>query len=355
MKNILTAKVAVALVVATLLAGGAIFAGHGTFRTQLRVGVALSFIGDPIDIYLVSGDGSLTTPPLASGDNINFGTVLLDYWGAPPIPKLRIAVKNFSSLQQRVVVSGDLSGDLLPLFGLTAEEMAPAPGNAFVLKPTGLTGDMVMGWLGLALLPASGDNLPSLGTKQTTIIFSAAGFPDPMTTGDIDFEDPGLGQLCLFSNANPLRDEYLHSQGVTFSGDSAVNGLAVLHECSNLETSSHSTGDYFLAGSSIATMANGGVPWLPEVISFDHPVSEVWFFGCICGSDFGSYTLFLHGYDGPDATGSMIASDSRPTTKDWQLWKVTAPANSTFRSAVLTYTGDAHTLVVDDLGWRWAE
>ncbi len=116
MKNILTAKVAVALVVATLLAGGAIFAGHGTFRTQLRVGVALSFIGDPIDIYLVSGDGSLTTPPLASGDNINFGTVLLDYWGAPPIPKLRIAVKNFSSLQQRVVVSGDLSGDLLSPF-----------------------------------------------------------------------------------------------------------------------------------------------------------------------------------------------------------------------------------------------
>ena len=133
------------------------------------------------------------------------------------------------------------------------------------------------------------------------------------------------------------------------------HGLAVLHECSNLGgIASHGTGDYFLAGSSTATMASGGVPWLPEIITFVHPVSQVWFYGCSCGSA-TNYNLSLQGYDGPGATGAEIATESKLTSANWQLWKITAPGDSAFSSVKLSGPAGSHTLVMDDLEWRWVE
>ena len=102
-------------------------------------------------------------------------------------------------------------------------------------------------------------------------------------------------------------------------------------------------------------MANGGVPWLPEVVTFSQPVSEVSLFACSCGSIFGGYTLSIHGYDGPDGTGTEVANDSRLTTNDWQVWRIVAPTNVTIRSIVLSETGGAGTLVLDDLEWKRAE
>ena len=102
-------------------------------------------------------------------------------------------------------------------------------------------------------------------------------------------------------------------------------------------------------------MANGGVPWLPEVVTFSQPVSEVSLFACSCGSIFGGYTLSIHGYDGPDGTGTEVANDSRLTTNDWQVWRIVDPTNVTIRSIVLSETGGAGTLVLDDLEWKRAE
>ena len=116
-----------------------------------------------------------------------------------------------------------------------------------------------------------------------------------------------------------------HDLWYTYWGQ--VNGLAVLHECGNFEIGSHSTGDYFLAGRPTAEMANSGVSWLPEVITFTHPVTELSLYACGCRTSLG-YSLSLTGYAGPQATGAELANHSQLTTREWQLWTVEAPENA---------------------------
>ena len=121
-----------------------------------------------------------------------------------------------------------------------------------------------MGWLGLEFLDAT------TGSKSTTttIIFRATATVEPQLLTKIDFEDPSLGQLERFSDAMPLRNQYLQSHGVSFRGDTptSINGLAVLHKSSGFGIGSHGTGDYFFAGIDGGSMLNGGNPFLPEVI-----------------------------------------------------------------------------------------
>ena len=95
---------------------------------------------------------------------------------------------------------------------------------------------------------------------------------------------------------------------------------------------------------------------MPEVITFVYPVSELWLYACSCGSSF-SYTLILQGYEGPEATGVEIATASRPTTRSWEQWRITAPEGTAFRSVKLTASTNAGsaTLVLDDLEWDWVE
>ena len=351
MRYILTIKGGIALaVVVMLLAAAAIYAGHLVFDVNITGNVQLAIsTADPLEVYLVSPDDSLVL--LSGGDTINFGLATVDYWDTAPTPLKKVAVKNTANTPELVIVTGDLGDGILPLFGLTKASLKPAPDNEFRLEPAGMSGDMTTGWLGLKFLDLS------TGSKRTTIIFRATAITASPLLNKIDFENPSLGQPCRLSDVNPLRNEYLQSHGVEFHGDTptSLNGLAVLHECSNFGgITSHTTGDYFLAGIDGVQMLNGGNPFLPEVITFIHPVSEIWFYACSCGSSF-SYTLFLHGYDGPDATGTQIVSDSRLTTTDWQLWKVTAPENKAFRSVKLSGTVGARNLVVDDLEWKWAE
>ena len=323
-------------------------AGHAArtvsgLQTSTYVPLAIS-TGAPIQILL--GDGVTV---LASGDAVSFGTVEVDYWGTAPVPLTRLLVVDNSSTQQRVVVTGDMGDDILPVFGTSKTDLKKAPENEFILDPKGTTSDTMSGWLGLQFL-----NLAT-GETSTTIIFRARAVPASPLPTKIDFEDPGLGNLCAFADAIPLRNNYLQSHGVRFRGGTPASphGLAVLHECSKLGgITSHGTGDYFLAGSDTAKMANEGVPRLPEVVTFIHPVSEVWFYACSCGKA-GGYTLQLHGYEGPDATGAQIASDSRLTDQTWQLWKVTAPASNAFRSVKLSKDPITHNLVLDDLEWKW--
>ncbi len=345
MKNVLGIKGSMALaLIMVILTSGAIFAGHRIFDVDILGNIRFT-VSAQHPLQILSGDGQT---PIGSGDSLSFGTVQLDYWGTGRVPPQKVFIRNNSDTWERIIVTGDMGDGIVPLFGLTDTTLLPAPDNAFLLALKGATGDDVMGWLGLGLLA------PSSGSKQITITFSATDIAIPSLSTRIDFEDPAIGRRCSFNAASPLRDRYLKSHGVVFMGDTDVNGLAVLHECSNLEIQSHSPGEYFLAGNSSATMVDSGVPWLPEVITFSHPVYEVWLYACKCGSLFGNYVLSLHGYDEPNATGILIGSDSRATTSDWQQWKLTASLDRPIRSIKLTATGEGHILVVDDLEWKWA-
>ena len=169
----------------------------------------------------------------------------------------------------------------------------------------------------------------------------------------IDFEDHTLGELCQFDHALPLRDEYLETHGVSFSGDAQEDGLTVLHRCSNLGPGSHSTGDYFLVGNERATLSNGGIPRLPLTIDFSQDVTEVSLWAAH-GVKSQPFTLNIRGYDGPGSTGDEVVTVSQTTTPTWQRWTVAAPAGKAIRSLVVSKSPEGHSLIIDDLEWRWA-
>ena len=106
-------------------------------------------------------------------EQIDFGTAIVDLFGFSTRPTHKVVVKNHSSAVVMVEVTGDRSGDLLPLFGPTEVDLAPAPQNAFELQPTGQSGDMMMGWVGLELLT------PTSGARVTTITFRATATVPP--------------------------------------------------------------------------------------------------------------------------------------------------------------------------------
>ena len=342
--KLLTIKSGTGLAAAVLL-----LAAGGSYASQnlnpINSGTALLAFPANAPIEIFSGD---RTTLISSGDTIDFGTVELDYWGKGLTPTRVVYVRNTSTTPVEVEVTGDLQGGVLPLFGPSEETLKPWPHNGFELAPSGDTGDMVMGWLGLEFLDAT------TSSKSTTIIFRATATVEPHLLTKIDFEDPSLGQLERFSDAMPLRNQYLQSHGVSFRGDTptSINGLAVLHKSSGFGIGSHGTGDYFFAGIDGGSMLNGGNPFLPEAIDFVQGVTQVWLYGCSCGGP--AFTMTLEGYDGPGAAGSVLASESHSTSNSWQLWSISAPSGSSFRSVKLSHGGGAHTVVVDDLEWRWA-
>ncbi len=165
---ILTVKAVIALAVAAaLVAGAVVFATHVVFTTEIRGDVILDVsFADPLSVYLVSGDGSLEQ--LVSGDSIDFGVATVDFFGVGSTPSRQIAVKNSSSSLQQVIVTGDLSDGILPLFGPTTGDLHKGPENGFILPISGDAGDTINGYVGLSFLPPL-----TAGSKQTTIIFSA--------------------------------------------------------------------------------------------------------------------------------------------------------------------------------------
>ena len=169
MKRLLTIKGMIAVgVVALILAGSVAYAAHLVFNVNLTGSVQVSLSSDE-PIQLFSEDG---VTRINDGDVIDFGAAEVDFFGRGPVPlKGPFFVKNISNGPVRVVVSGDLRDDILPLFGPTPADLRPAPHNAFILPGPG-EGDTVEGYLGLRFLA------PSAGNKQTTITFSATEIGD---------------------------------------------------------------------------------------------------------------------------------------------------------------------------------
>jgi hypothetical protein len=340
---------AAALGVGAGLASAVLHAGHGASEVRISGRVALD-VSSADPLLILSGDGET---PLAGGGALDFGTMKLDYWGKGPTPMKMVVVKNTSSARERVVMTGDLGGGILPLFGLNPGDLQAWPENGFDLAASGDEGDRVSGWLGLGFIPEPGQERVTSGVKLTTIMFSASDLTLPSLPSALDFEDPSLGNRCLLARALPLRDRHAASHGVSFSGATPGAGLAVLHRCANLDTPAGTTGDYFLVGIHDAIMANGEAPWLPEVITFSYPVHQVTVLACSCGSAI-RYSLSLRGYEGPQATGEEVAAEEKATDGQWQAWRVSAPADRHMRSVTLTEPGNGWVLVVDRLEWRWA-
>ncbi|HET9298447.1 MAG TPA: hypothetical protein VFO11_00790, partial [Candidatus Polarisedimenticolaceae bacterium] len=93
----------------------------------------------------------------------------------------------------------------------------------------------------------------------------------PLGSRVVDFDD-GNG-TCTFGETTALRLDYV-SLGVTFAGNGPLNGGAIVHECIGENVTGQSSPNY-LAFSWNGVLADGGVPLLPETLTFDPPVSHV--------------------------------------------------------------------------------
>ena len=160
MRLVLILKGAIILAMVTLLlAVGGAYAITVVFDKNVTGTVQVA-VSDAIQVYEMDGTTVVTS--------IDFGTASVDPFGSSSTPTHKVVVKNLSNTVVTVEVTGDRADNLLPLFGPTELDPAPAPGNAFTLQPAGQSGDMTMGWVGLKLLT------PNTGSRTTTITFRAS-------------------------------------------------------------------------------------------------------------------------------------------------------------------------------------
>ena len=131
-KRIMTIKGGIVLAVFIMaMAGAAIYAYHTglVFNVNLTGDAVLQIsTADPLEVYLVTGDGSFVL--LKSGDSLDFGTGDVDFWGTGPTPMKQVKVKNTSNIYEQVMVTGDLGDDILPLFGTKTTNL-----DSFVKTP----------------------------------------------------------------------------------------------------------------------------------------------------------------------------------------------------------------------------
>jgi len=160
----------------------------------------------------------------------------------------------------------------------------------------------------------------------------------PLTHVFIDFDD--VTAPCYFSQQNPLRDEYL-GLGVSFTGPGPADGLAVLDECGNFSVSGHSSPN-FLAANCNSSMANGGLPWGPETLTFTQTIVSC---SALVGSNSGQgYTLSMDAYN---AGGGLVDSDAVVLTPAMQLIAVAGAGIKT----VVVGNVQPCVWVLDDLGF----
>jgi hypothetical protein len=134
----------------------------------------------------------------------------------------------------------------------------------------------------------------------------------PCTTF-LDFDE--AAQPSLFKDANPLRTEY-QGLGVVFSSPNDLDGGALLDEVANFGVSGHSSPN-FLAFNCLASMQNGGVPRVPEFLSFALAVSSV---SALVGSR-DPVMLTMEAYD---VNAQLIDSDTVLLSPAMQLISVEA-------------------------------
>ena len=161
MKRLMTIKgiIVIAALVVLLAIGATYVVAQGIFDKTVSATWTLVISGDGIQVY--EADGTTVV------NEIDFGTSFKDFFGNVATPTHQVVVKNLSATVVEVVITGDGSDGIIPLFGPTTGDLKPDPSNAFVLQPQGQSGDMVTGYVGLTLPQFTP------GSKTTTIIFRA--------------------------------------------------------------------------------------------------------------------------------------------------------------------------------------
>jgi hypothetical protein len=165
----------------------------------------------------------------------------------------------------------------------------------------------------------------------------AAGGFEASVPGDIDFDDGP--KPCNFSETVALTTEY-SALGVVFSGPGGPHGGAILDECGSFGVSGHSSPN-FLAFNVAAVLANGGIPFGPETLTFSVAVDTVAInAGC---EPAGTITLECF-----DAGAASVGSQSITATAALQPLSVTAAGQ--IASCRLSFTGTV--AVFDDLTYN---
>ena len=265
-----------------------------------------------------------------------------------PLP-LEVEVHNATSDWLAMRVTVDAPNGVVPIFG---DVHLPGSDASVNLAPKGASGSGVMGLLDFQLQQTG-----SL-RRVTSIEFTtrqADTSQQPSLPTSLGFEEDSLGELCSFLDADPIRDEFLESHGVSFQAGHPDDGLAILHECGNFGLDSRGDGDYILVGNERGELANEGIPELPLIATFTQPVTQVSLWaatGVRGGPD--TLSLKLTAYANAGGSGDVVASSSLDASMQWQQLSVQAPENKSFKSAKLTNESDVHSYLVDDMEWTWA-
>ena len=296
---------------------------------------------DTLQIFLVADSERVM---LTNDSRLKVGKNSVGYLDmVAPLP-LEVEVHNATSQWLEMQVTGDVSHGVVPVFGDGAELWLDGTVN---LAPKGEPGSGLVGLLDFQFRESGPHR--QLGaleftTRQNTSLPTSLGF-----------EDDSLGELCSFIDADPIRDEFLESHGVSFQAGHTDDGMAVLHECGNFGLDSRSEGDYLLVGNERGELANEGIPELPLTATFTQNVTQVSLWaaaGVRAGPD--TLTLGLTAYADAGGTGDAVAAASLDATMEWQQLSVQAPDGKTIKSVKLTNESDVHSYLVDDMAWTWA-
>jgi hypothetical protein len=157
----------------------------------------------------------------------------------------------------------------------------------------------------------------------------------------VNFDGGTPGAPCAFAATTPLRDKYA-GLGIRFKGQNALDGGAILDDCSFFGVAPRS-GLRFLAFNESLTMANGGVPTGPQRIVFDTKKQLVKIY-VSKGSGAGTAQFTLLGKRGGTTVRRATVVTSTP---DWSLLNVKAARG--IKSAVLKADTPSGYWVADDL------
>ncbi|HTF89909.1 MAG TPA: hypothetical protein VK843_15955 [Planctomycetota bacterium] len=165
----------------------------------------------------------------------------------------------------------------------------------------------------------------------TALVLALVGSAAQAQSIDVDFE---LGGGCVFFGTTPIREEYA-LKGMHFSGPSALDGGAILDQCSNFGINAHS-GTSFLAFNTISQMSNGGTPIGPERVHFDQRITQarVWV------GDGSVVSVTMDAFDGVFLVGS-----SSVQTQNWAQLVVNVPGGFTD----IVFSSNAADFLLDDL------
>ena len=302
---------------------------------------------DSLQVFLVMN----TERVLLEGDaQLTVGGNAVGYRDKVAKLPLEVEVHNTTPDWLAMQVMGNQSAGVVPIFG-----NVPIPGSdaSVDLAPRGAAGSGVMGLLDFQLEYT--DSLRQLASIRFTTL-QADSSQQPSLPTSLGFEDNSLGELCSFLDAEPIRDEFLESHGVSFQSGYPDDGLALMHECANFGQDSLSDGSYLLVGNELAELATEGIPELPLTATFIHPVTQVSLWvaeGIRSGPE--TLSLTLTAYASEDGDGAVVATGSLDAGKEWRQISVEASENKSFRSVTLDKTMDFRSYLVDDMEWAWAQ